>query len=402
MKVGIVTEWFDRGSAFVSLEFQRQLELQGHEIFIYARSEALELNQQIWPGAHVHIGKAGKVNKAKSVERKDFESWIDNQNLTHVIFNEQIWIPPVIWAKKRGVLIVCYVDYYTRKTIKSFKIYDALICNTERHYSLFKWHPNAWFIPWGTDIKKFQPKENFSHDDLVFIHSAGWSPYRKGTDLVVKSFLSLTQENIKLRIHGQINLATWLQSMNLYEEVKMDTRIELLQEKTLPQDFFRSGDVYVYPSRLDGIGLTQPEALAAGLPIIVPDEPPMREFALDPYSRKVPIVRRWRREDDYFWDMTEVDVVSLRDSLLWFSNRIHEKESWSRATRSFAITKFDIDANLSVLGKLMSALAPNDFSRTYLLVISLRYGASRIQSNFLTPTYAGIRNRIANVYRKVR
>ena len=44
---------------------------------------------------------------------------------------------------------------------------------------------------------------------------------------------------------------------------------------------YYEGDVYVYLSRLDGIGLTVAESIAAGMPILVPDDAPMNEFAID-------------------------------------------------------------------------------------------------------------------------
>jgi hypothetical protein len=136
MRVGIVTEWFDRGSAFVSQEIIRNLENQGIETYIYVRSEAAELKQKIWPGRRVYVGKTGKSRVAKSIDRKDFENWIDQNLITHLIFNEQIWFPPVEWANLKGVITFGYVDYYTKKSVQKFCIYDALICNTARHLSL--------------------------------------------------------------------------------------------------------------------------------------------------------------------------------------------------------------------------------------------------------------------------
>jgi glycosyltransferase involved in cell wall biosynthesis len=62
------------------------------------------------------------------------------------------------------------------------------------------------------------------------------------------------------------------------ETIHKDSRIEFI-EKTIPAPglYFR-GDVFVYPTRLEGIGLCVPEALACGLPVITTENSPMNKF----------------------------------------------------------------------------------------------------------------------------
>ena len=387
MRVGIVTEWFDRGSAFVSQEIIRNLENQGIETYIYVRSEAAELNQEIWPGKRVYEGKIGKSRVTKSIDRKDFESWIDKNLITHLIFNEQIWFPPVEWANLKGVITVGYVDYYTKKSVPKFYLYDALICNTSRHYSVFSWHPNAWHIPWGTNLEIFKPYPLKKNWELTFLHSAGWSPHRKGTDLAIRAFIQLNQSDVRLIIHSQHSLKDWLRSQGLLSFVEKDCRITVIEKKLETADFLHLGDVYLYPSRLEGIGLTQVEAQASGLPLIVTNEEPMSEFARDGISRTVVVARHWTRADNYYWPMSEVDVNSLTEQLNWFYANKESREEWKIIIRSYAEENFDSSKNFSNLGSLLKATQKLPLSRARSIHNSFKFGGWRLQSELLIPAY---------------
>lgn len=387
MRVGIVTEWFDRGSAFVSKEIIRNLEHQGIETYIYVRSEAAELKQEIWPGASVHEGKISKSRVAKSIDRKDFENWIDENLITHLIFNEQIWFPPVEWANLKGLITIGYVDYYTKKSVQKFGIFDALICNTARHYSVFSWHPNAWHIPWGTNIEIFKPYPQKNNRELTFLHSAGWSPYRKGTDLAIRAFIHLDQSDVRLILHSQHALKDWLRSQGLLSIVENDSRITIIEEKLDTADFLHMGDVYLYPSRLEGIGLTQVEAQASGLPIIVTDVEPMSEFATDGVSRTVSVARQWNRIDNYYWPMSEVDLVSLTEQLTWFYTNRESRDEWRDLTRSYAEENFDSTKNFSNLGSLLKATRKQHLSKSKSFYYSIKFGGLRLQSELLIPAF---------------
>jgi len=49
------------------------------------------------------------------------------------------------------------------------------------------------------------------------------------------------------------------------------------------------GDVYVYPTTLDGLGLTVYEALASGLPVIATDVAPMNEIITEDNGKLVKV-----------------------------------------------------------------------------------------------------------------
>ena len=153
MRIGIVTTWFERGAAYVSRQYRDLLRKNGDDVLIYARGgERYAQNDPSWNTPDVTWGKKCAVQRITGIDRKDFVSWIRRNNLELIIFNEQWWFPPVYWAMECGCRTVAYIDYYTEATVDSFSIYDGLICNTQRHYSVFKKHPYCQYIPWGTDL----------------------------------------------------------------------------------------------------------------------------------------------------------------------------------------------------------------------------------------------------------
>jgi len=318
MNVGIVTTWFERGAAYVSRQYMNLLEANGHHVFIYARGGEKQAQGDVnWDKSRVTWGKVSQVPYATAIDRKDFLRWITNNSLNVVLFNEQHWMPPVIWARDAGLLTVAYIDYYTEKTIPFFAVYDGLVCNTKRHYSAFDWHDQCIYVPWGTNIELFNMKHRSISDsaEFVFFHSAGMNPYRKGTDLAIDAVSRMKNKSL-LIIHSQVNLINELQEKSeLITKLLNEKKIRIIEGDITAPGLYYLGDAYVYPSRLEGIGLTQVEALASGLPLIAPDFPPMNEFVNEETGVAIPIDRLWSRSDGYYWPMCQVNVDHLSNAM---------------------------------------------------------------------------------------
>jgi 1,2-diacylglycerol 3-alpha-glucosyltransferase len=377
VRVGIVTEWFERGSAYVSKVFADQLELQGAEVFIYARAEHYRKGQAPWGGSNVHFGKYAGYPVAKSIHRGDFLAWLRKSNLDIVIFNEQQWIDPIFWAKSEGVSTVAYVDYYTRRTLKEFKFYDGVVCNTMRHMSAMNWHPNALFVPWGLDLSTFAPPSQSPDDRTDFFHSFGWDPYRKGTDLLIRAFAQIA-EDYSLTVHGQRDLLEVFPELTAtVESLQKRGKLRIVTQTVSAPGLYRLGRIYVYPSRLEGIGLSVPEALATGLPLVTTDEPPMSEFASAPHSQRVRVATQKTRSDGYFWPESEVDIGHLSESMAMSANEFngHGKEIES-AVRRWSTQRLDAVKNFAPLSDFLERTlelepTPLSFMRRSLLHLRL-------------------------------
>lgn len=379
MRIGIVTTWFERGAAYVSRQFMDVLS-KTDEVFIYARGgEKYAVGNPKWDLPNVHWGKKclGKrgVLGGTYIDRKDFENWIRKNGIEAVLFNEQHWFQPMLWCKELYVKSLAYVDYYNETTIPLFDVYDGLICNTKRHAFAFRNHPHANYIKWGTDTELYKPSEQ-KNDRLTFFHSAGMAPIRKGTDVLLRSFYEAkNRNNALLLLHTQVNLASFFPEMkSMIEEMKAEGSLEIVEKTITAPGLYYRGDVYVYPSRLDGIGLTLMEAISSGLAVVTSDNAPMNEFVEPEFGQTIKIEYEFSRADGYYWPMCVPSETSLTGILEKYINGDYDVETMKRNAREYAIRELDFNKNCSVLhdiiakteiikasDKLMKAIGGHDY-----------------------------------------
>lgn len=353
MNIGIVTTWFERGAAYVSRAYMEALSSQ-HRVFIYARAgERYAQGQPQWDGPYVTWGRRVRGAPLTYVHWGDFRHWVATHQLDMVLFNEQRSWEVILNALKLDIAIGAYVDYYTPETVPFFWLYDFLLCNTARHYSVFREHPHAWHIPWGTDLEVFKPGPMPTQRDvLTFFHSCGLSPLRKGTDILVRAFRNVTG-NVKLIVHSQGPLIASPIAALLAE----DPRIELIEAEVGAPGLYHLGDVYVYPTRLEGIGLTIAEALASGLPVITTDDAPMNEFVVRGLNgRLVDVAERRRRWDGYYWPESICDERSLTAAMQFYADHRQDLPGYRQAARAYAESRLDWRANARDLPALLASL----------------------------------------------
>ena len=351
MNIGIVTTWFERGAAYVSRQYRDVLQKQ-HRVFIYARGEDDAKQDPAWNTAGVTWGKRRRYGIKTAIDLKDFRRWLEANRIELVIFNEQHWWLPILLCNELGIKTGAYVDYYTEETVSFFACYDFLLCNTRRHYSAFAWHPQCFYIPWGTDLAVFKPQqlEPVAPGSVTFFHSSGLSPKRKGTDLVIDAFADMPSQ-ARLVIHSQRSLKLALPE--LAEKIQMlESAGRLIcRDETVPAPgLYHLGDVYVYPSRLDGIGLTIAEALACGLPVITTDHPPMNEF-VEPgiNGQLVSVERLIARADGYYWSQALASLPNLRQQMLVYVEHLAELGQFKTRARQYAEEKLNWQRNAECL-----------------------------------------------------
>ena len=319
MNVGIVTTWFERGAAYVSLAYKQALEASGHYVLVFARGgEHQAREDSTWDGDEVTWSKKSLLMDESGIDLKQFKNWLEKENIEAVLFNEQHSWGSVVLCQNMGIPSVAYVDYYTKATVSLFGNYDALICNTHRHHSAFDWHPGAYYIPWGVDTELFRPQPEVLGNGVgvVFFHSCGMSPVRKGTDLLIRAFDRMNDSTSVLIIHAQKNIHELLPDdvAVISRRLENSQRLKVINRTVPAPGLYHMGDIYVYPSRLEGIGLTICEALSCGLPVIVPDNAPMNEFVeSESYGLKNRVAKYYDRHDGYYWPSCIVDVDHLAE-----------------------------------------------------------------------------------------
>lgn len=353
MNIGIVTTWFERGAAYVSKAYLEALSPK-HNVFIYARGGVkYAIDDPEWDYPFVTWGKKTKLPLVTFIDWKDFVKWITLNSIDAVIFNEQRDWDIILKCQKLEILIGSYIDYYTNTTVDFFGLYDFLLCNTKRHYSVFCDYPQAVYIPWGTDCRVFTPRKgSIDHNVIRFFHSAGLGGinFRKGTDILVNAFQKVSG-NVKLIIHSQREMEIFGSIASL---IKKDPRITFINETVGPPGLYHLGDVYVYPTRLEGIGLTIPEALACGLPVTTTDSPPMNEFVTNNLNGNLVEVESFReRADDYYWPENICSETALTESMQYYVDNPDILKEQKQCARQYAVDNLDWRKNSSDLANYM-------------------------------------------------
>jgi 1,2-diacylglycerol 3-alpha-glucosyltransferase len=377
MNLGIVTVWGDCGAGMVSAQYAKALTGQGAQVSIYARGAYMtQLNDAGMPSefdvCYDDSPYPTRVNQSR------FRRWITSRNIQLILFNEQRSWAAVSLALNAGVRTLCYVDYYKQDTLPLFELYDCIICNTRRHHGVFK-SLDALYVPWGTDIKRFKYLNKAqSSNHLTFLHSAGLGGPndRKGTALAIEAFRRSVSKG-RLLIHTQLapeNLPQRWQELSAG-----DQRIQFNHEKLPPEKVYALGDVYIYPSRLEGIGLSVPEALSSGLPCIVPDSAPMNEFVDETCGILCNIAARVARQDGYYWpeEIADLNLTTAAINRYSADRQLFEAHRLGARTRAEKYLYWEENSR-DLLRKIETALAlrsPAPDSRRKLVALGQKFDA---------------------------
>ncbi|MBY8108416.1 glycosyltransferase family 4 protein [Vibrio fluvialis] len=357
MNIGIVTTWFERGAAIVSKQFEEYLSSE-HSVYVFARGEEYAEGNPKWDTENVYWSKKRTSPLSYYINEAEFKNWVRSKKLDIVLFNEQRYWPPIYWCAELGVRTMAYVDYYTKENVDLFNMYDAVVCNTSKHMSAMKTIKNSSYIPWGTNVNLYS---NYStklvnESYVTFFHSAGFNPYRKGTDFLINAFYNIHDEvDAKLIIHSQADLKRIFPELSNIVEILIEReKLEVITETVPAPGLYHLGDVYVYPSRLDGLGLTVAEALSSGLGLLVTNEGPMNEFLTSDTGLSIDVEKFKERSDGYYWPESYVNLQDLERKLVLLSNNKQQVICFKKQARLYACKKLDWTENVKSINSIIN------------------------------------------------
>lgn len=378
MNIGIVTMWFERGAGYVSRHYRDAL-TRDHNVYIYARAGQSPIGNPVWDDKWVTWGKRSPLPVATPIDRADFVRWVQEKELDVVFFNEQQWWEPLQWCVELGLKTGAYIDYYTEETIPFFACYDFLICNTRRHYSAFDWHPQAVYVPWGTDLALFKPKSfaPVDQDKITFFHSCGYSPRRKGTDFVLEA-AGRMQHPANLVIHAQVDLEQALpEQQPIIQQLQNAGALKIIVQTVTAPGLYHVGDVYVGPSRLEGIGLPLIESMACGLPLITTDYPPMNEFVSPDAGAAARVERVWSRKDGYYWPQCRPEIAHLAALMDDFAAGFSGIATLKRTARAIAEQNYNWLDRTDTLNQIFITTRQNVTAKTEAVAQTVKYERTR-------------------------
>ena len=160
--------------------------------------------------------------------------------------------------------IISVSDEIKKIVIKKFRITDSKIVVVK----------NGIVFNERSVSKKYREKDIFHYNNIIKILAVGRLTYQKAMEVLVKAANILYQngmKNFEVIIVGEGEQRIMLEK--LIREFNAEKYIRLLGIRFDVIDLMKSADIFVLPSRYEGLSIAMIEAMACGCPIIATDAP---------------------------------------------------------------------------------------------------------------------------------
>jgi len=352
-RIGFVTIWFERGQSYVT-KMLRDVLAAKHDTFVFARTGGVHGVPKLETSGVWKVDQLTSFG-AYEIPHDVLGRWIMENDLDLIVFNEEYDWSLVQFCKQRGVQVATYLDYYKDEWKPLMPLYDLVLCSTRRAHHLVAAAGNAQFVGWAVDTELFRPRDT-NQPRHTFFHNAGWLGvnYRKMTPAAILAFDAVSRHypDLSLFVHAQCALEKL--PGQVVEIVRANPRITYHAETVPAPGLYHQGQVLLFPTKLEGLGLPLLEGLACGLPAVVTDAPPMNEFIQDGYNGLlVRVAHRFTRDDHIAFPEEVIDVNELAVKMAMLARRpawIHEL---ARNARTSAETQLHLEA---FSARLMAAI----------------------------------------------
>lgn len=143
---------------------------------------------------------------------------------------------------------------------------------------VYNWYGKSRFYPVMVGEKAQRRKAlGYADDQLVIVSVGGCSHVKRHTD-VIKALPILLKKGIKVIYQHLGEGAALDEEKQLAESLGVDDCIRFLGNKRNVRDYLIASDIYVMPSRYEGIPITTIEAMACKIPCVLYNVPGLRDF----------------------------------------------------------------------------------------------------------------------------
>ena len=130
-------------------------------------------------------------------------------------------------------------------------------------------------LPNGVETDVIRPKEDYGFDEDIIIAFVGRLHQQKGLDILLQGFNILLDKfpsnKIRLQIVGDGPLKSEL--MALVSRLGLDSKVDFVGKSINVFPYLEKTDIFVLPSRAEGLSNALLEAMAFGLPVIASNIP---------------------------------------------------------------------------------------------------------------------------------
>ena len=185
-------------------------------------------------------------------------------------------IPCIFWGEKISPLssgLRGKLQYLLKQGLQHCQAIAAIGSLAQEDYRKYYPHKPVFNIPYYCDLSEFMRDRPSRPRDPITILFCGQMIYRKGVDLLLKSFEKVIHAGYHARLL-LIGIEAELPEMmaNIADPVKQWICYAGFQAPSDLPKYFRQADIFVLPSRYDGWGVVVNQALGAGLPLICSDQ----------------------------------------------------------------------------------------------------------------------------------
>lgn len=238
------------------------------------------------------------------------DEWLAGLDILFCIERQYI---PGLWecAWQRGVRVILMpnIEYFV-PTAYDLRFVDQFVAPTQVAERFLRDHgfgAHTTYIPHPIALDRFIFRQRERARTFAHYRGHGGHGERKGTPLVLAA--ARLCPSVQFAIHYQTPIT-----------VDCPGNVALVGPTTTPEAQYQSADIAIQPSLWEGVGLQILEAMASGIPTIVPDAPPMNEYVrntrlLVPASSRVVEVN-WRD-----WTAWYSDVDALADTIRTLHNQ---------------------------------------------------------------------------------
>lgn len=162
-------------------------------------------------------------------------------------------------------------------------ISDSVYINEKRKYLnntelVYNWYNhNLFFTANNQEKKKTRRELDIDENTLVLISVGGCSPIKQHSDIIkaLPIILEVFPNTIYLHLGSGLTLPN---EQQLARTLNVENYIRFEGNKIDVRKYLISSDIYLMPSKFEGIPITTIEALACGIPAILYNVPGLRDF----------------------------------------------------------------------------------------------------------------------------
>ena len=298
IRVGLVTAWGECGMGYLAKNWVYTLNKFDDKIDLQIFSRAKKwLSPYRWYGENVIQGP-----ESMDINSNYFWNWVNSFKPDVILFQDQNIYSNTnmqeesMKLKKLGIKLINYPDSIHWNEFEKHKgIYDINVAHVKRNhqwlldYKLEK----PTYIPWGVILSNFPFIERNVKDRIRFYINIGTGTPRKGYNLLPQT-INYINGNWFSRIMKTNNYdfkftATSIKNsenrinykFKKYFNNHKNCELIFKTANNSKGGLFDLGDVYIYPTHMEGVGLTITESMATGLPVVTTNFSTMNEWIDD-------------------------------------------------------------------------------------------------------------------------